>query len=462
MEYVHPTAERIVAAGIAKANEESPGLLKHVASDDFSSVQLRLIVEATRRLLTGVEPIDAKAIVTEASHLVNELVPKGTKAQVTEEYVEELLKLDTRRAPAYAHTVQRFAWIRRFKDTIDWANTQLSTLPDPDEFYKEAIARMDFMRPQRNDARMRYGWDTIDYSALMMQRRQDRADGKVLTLGWPSAWTSTWGRHVRHLRGGMVGLLSGQEGSGKTGFLEMIAEEWATRCHVVFVHMENAVEYTLDRRMARHSRVQIERLEEGDLTPEEEEMTKLAERQKIATFALQLHYFDGSGLTMQEIVSELRSRREEGTCDAVVLDYLNKVRPSRGQIRLYGTDQYARQADDLEQFKIFCETPGAKVVGFTAAQYNKDGKDKSPRKRASGTDIRGSGELMDKVQLAILLQRTILEADVLDGNRRIIAYRGQKDPVVKVRVEKQNRGPEAEFEQVHVGAEFRVKDKVLG
>lgn len=448
--YIHPTAERTVAAAILAGNESAAELIKVVASSDFSSQPLQIIVEATKRLLNGVEPVDTTAIVTEARALVKEL---KLRVVLTEEFIEELRKTDTRRAPAYAHTVQRYAWLRKFNDMVAWANTELANLPDPEELYKAAQAQLDWLKPPTQGSRVTYGWDTTSYTTLLDARAQERAKGTAIKLDWP--WPS-WNRFVKLLRPGMVGLLSGPEGSGKTGYLEMIAEHWASKAHVVFVHLENSLEYTLDRRMSRYARLPIELLEDDNLTPEQAAIVEVAEK-KIAGFAPQLHYIDASGMSMGEIIAMLRSLKSDGLCDAVVLDYLNKVRASRGQVKLFGTNAFSRQADDLEQFKSFCETPGQKIVGLTAAQYNKEGK--KGKGRADGTDIRGSGELMDKVQLAILLQRTILEADRVDATRRTIAHKGQKDPVIKVRVEKQNRGAEVDFEQIHRGEFFTVGDK---
>lgn len=450
-ELIHPTAERVVAAAIAQAGNDALDLINVVAPSDFSSTQLSVIVEATANLLSGVEPVDVQAIVTECRHLVKE---NGYKVTIAEDYVRELLKTDTRRATrGYDQTVKRMAWLRQFKATIDWANAELMSLPDPEEMYKQAIARLDWLKPPTQDNRFVLGWDTIDYEAVLTQRKLEAEQGTAIKYDWPVLWRQ-WNKHVRTLRPGMVGLISGPEGSGKTGYLEMIAEHWATKCHVVFVHLENAIDYTLDRRMSRHSRVTIDQLESGDLTVEEQRRVRNA-RQEMHAFTPQLHYFDAAGLTMDQIVSELRTRRDEGLCQAVVLDYLNKVRPSRGQAKLY-REVHDRQADDLDKFKTFCESPGKKIVGFTAAQFNKDGKDN--KKRASGTDIRGSGEFMDKVQLAVLIQRTISESEVKDSTGRLIANKGQKNPEIRVRVEKQNRGGEIDFIQIHKGEFFMVGD----
>lgn len=446
-EMKHPTAELAVAAAMLK---EESDLFAIVQPTDFSSPQLRVLTEAVQRLLNGVEPLDAKAILSEARHVAKEL---KLSVMLNEELITKLQKTDTRRADAYAHTVKRFSWLRQFQETIEWANKELQNYPDPEEMYTHAQERLAWLRPPTNDKRFVFGGDTLHYVDVLTRRQEERKLGRAIRFDFP--WPA-WNRHVRTLRPGMLGLLSGPEGSGKSSYLEMIAEHWATKCHVVFVHLENSIEYTLDRRMCRHARLPIELVEDNDLSTEQKEIVCLAEERMMA-FAPQLHYLDASGRTMTEIVAELRARRDDGLCDAVVLDYLNKVRSSRGQMKLYGTDGYARQADDLELLKSFCEEPGQKVPGFTAAQFNKEGKQNNGR--LSGTNIRGTGEYMDKVQLAVLIQRTITDKPMVDELRRPLTKPGQKDPRIKVRIDKQNRGSEVEFEQIHKGEYFLIGDQ---
>ena len=445
---VHPSAERCAAAAIVQAADLATDVLEIITESDFSSPQLSIIVAACRRLLNGVEPVDTAAIMAECQQISRE---KKMNNIVKENFLDELAKEDTRRAIPYANTVKRFSWLRQAKDFTTWYNQELETLPDPDDLYRRAQERMTWLKPPARDGRFVYGWDTADYPELMEQRRELAESGKLVAYDWP--WWS-WNKHIKQLRPGMVGLLAGPEGSGKSGYLEMIAEHWATKCHVVFVHLENNIEYTKDRRMARWSHVTIDTLEGGRLTSDELAGVQQAEK-RMSSFLPQLHYLDAAGMTMAEIVNELRSRHAEGICDAVVLDYLNKVRASRGQAKLFADNMTGRQSDDMEQFKSFCEI--TKTVGVTAAQYNKAGKQSNGRKRS--WDIRGSGELADKAQLVVLLDREVLDAPLKDPHGRIIAHAGEDNPVVEVRVDKQNRGRKVDFEQVYRGEFFEARDK---
>jgi replicative DNA helicase len=443
--FVHPGAERTTAAAILAANEQSVELLKEVGPTDFSNVPLQIVVESCKRLLAGIEPVDTQAVLTEAKLVMKEW---KVSVPVTEAFLNELGQTDTRRALPYAKTVKRYAWLRNAEQFSSWFTQELGSLPDPEDLFTAAQKQLDWLKPPTDNSRFVYGWDTVDYDATLAQRLAEKQAGTQIKFDYP--WW-IWNQLLNPLRKGMVGLLGGAEGSGKSSYLEMIAEHWATKCHVVFVHFENDWEFTRDRRMARHAKIAIDRLEDGELTPEELDRVKRA-RVEIASFAPQLHYFETSGMSMGEVVNELRRRHAEGVCDAVVLDYLNKVKASRGQVRQFVNSSDDRRADDMDQLKTFCEQKG--VVAITAAQYNKEGKKGEGRKRS--WDIRGSGELADKAQWVVLLDREVLEEDQYDKKGNLTAKAGEDSPLVKVRVDKQNRGKKGDFEQVYKGEYYLV------
>jgi hypothetical protein len=403
------------------------------------------VVESCKRLLAGIEPVDTQAVLTEAKLVMKEW---KVSAPVTEAFLNELWQTDTRRALPYAKTVKRYAWLRNAEQFSSWFTQELGSLPDPEDLFTAAQKQLDWLKPPTDNSRFVYGWDTVDYDATLAQRLAEKQAGTQIKFDYP--WW-IWNQLLNPLRKGMVGLLGGAEGSGKSSYLEMIAEHWATKCHVVFVHFENDWEFTRDRRMARHAKIAIDRLEDGELTPEELDRVKRA-RVEIASFAPQLHYFETSGMSMGEVVNELRRRHAEGVCDAVVLDYLNKVKASRGQVRQFVNSSDDRRADDMDQLKTFCEQKG--VVAITAAQYNKEGKKGEGRKRS--WDIRGSGELADKAQWVVLLDREVLEEDQYDKKGNLTAKAGEDSPLVKVRVDKQNRGKKGDFEQVYKGEYYLV------
>lgn len=448
-ELVHPTAERIACAGLLRGDTQALELAQALEPHEFSSVPLQVVVEACKRVLRGIEPVDAQSIVAESMEVVREWKLKSVA--ISESFVLELMREDTARAEPYSHTVKRMHWLREFAGLIEWGRQELSMMPDPDELFTAAQERMQVLKPKSSTKRFVHGWDTLDYTQALRQRMAKRKEGKEIVFPWP--WYS-W-RNIALLRAGMVGFIGGAQGTGKSAYLEEIAEHWAGHGHghVVFVHCENNLEYTKDRRMARHTGIDITKLELEDLNRNEWGLVQEAEG-RIAEFAGQLHYFNAANMNIEEILRELDARVDEGTCDAVVLDYLNKIRPTRGQLKAFDKD-YDRAADSLDQFKNWCEE--RVKVGVTAGQLTKGGK--AEEGRLDSTHVRGSGEIADKVQLLIMTQRPILEADLLDKNRKLVAKKGEKSPEVTLYVEKQNRGRDGfNFKQKYIGAEFRHDD----
>ena len=450
-ELIHPTAERVAIAGLLKGDSVALDLALILEPTEFSSPVLQVVCEATKRVLRGIEPVDTTSVLALSREVQREW---KNNAVITEEFIRGLMLEDSSRAEAYSHTVKRYAYLRAAAEFSTWMQGELTSMPDAEELYAAVSERLQHLRPKGSQSRFVYGWDTVDYEGTLRKREQERKDGTAKVFPWP--WNS-WAQGISVLRGGMVGLLAGAEGSGKSSFLEMIAEHWAGFGNVVFVHLENNQEYTEDRRMVRAARLPGLTIEvlEGETLSKEQRRAVAEGGDRISEYAGNLHYYDASGQTMAEIIRELEARVDEGVCDAVVLDYLNKVRPSRGQVKAYDRG-FDRMADDLEQFKTFLEQK--RVVGMTAAQLKKAGKDKDGR--LDSTDIRGSGELADKSQLIVMLQRGVLETDMYDPTGRLIAKAGEDKPVVSVRVEKQNRGRKGiEFEQKYKGYWFLVEDK---
>jgi replicative DNA helicase len=253
----------------------------------------------------------------------------------------------------------------------------------------------------------------------------------------------------------MVGTLSMPDGQGKSTFLEMIAEHWAMMgMHVVVVHLEDSLDYKLDRRDARYARVPLAHIEDGDLSAEQYQ--KIAEaHQGMVLWTGSLHYYDAAGESMPTIVRELESRVAEGVCQAVVFDYLDKVQATRGQSQLFGNNTWERQANDMELLKTFAEKSNVPV--FTATQGNKAMQNGGIQTRQS---IQGSGQKSQKSQLVIIGTRDIVgEMGLADSTGATIAEEGEYSPIIKLRVDKQNRGKTGvTLNQFLVGEFFLIRD----
>lgn len=253
-------------------------------------------------------------------------------------------------------------------------------------------------------------------------------------------------------------LLEDMTVTHNTTYLEMIAEHWVSRgIQTVYVHLEDELGYKLDRRAARHAMVALDKIEDGTLTADERDRLNDANR-RIGAWADGLHYLDAAGESMTSIVRELESRVAEGVCEAVVFDYLDKVQASRGQAQLFAGNTWERQANDMEQLKTFAEKH--KIPVLTATQGNKQMQAPGVQTRQA---IQGSGQKSHKAQLVVILTRDLVGADGLkDRNGRVLASSGEYSPVVKVRIDKQNRGKTGNLQQFMVGQYFAVRDIAKG
>lgn len=446
---VNIVAETSVLAAMRDNTKAAVDLAELLEPGDFADVRHGVIFQACINLLLGIEPIDASAIVAECRSVNDEW---GTRIDIPQSVIEQLTQVGDNPV-AYGHTIKKLAWLRQAGDFAFWMAQELQERPDPAVLFSEAQERWQQLQPDKRSTRFVYGWDALSLHADMIERRIAEAkEGKRSPFDWP--WAS-WNRLIRPLRPGMVGLLAAPDGMGKTTYLEMIAEHWAAQgMHVVYVHLEDALDYKQDRQLARHSRVSLSVIEDGLFSAEQYAQVKEAQSRIDRAFPT-LHYYDAAGESMTTITRELTSRVAEGVCQAVVFDYLDKVAPTRGQAQVYGNNAWERQANDMEQLKTFAERNSLPVM--TATQGNKSMQSGGTQTRQN---IQGSGQKSQRSQLVVILTRDIVgDIPLKSPDGKVIAETGEYSPLVKVRVDKQNRGRTGGFEQVLRGEFFTVRDK---
>ena len=161
---------------------------------------------------------------------------------------------------------------------------------------------------------------------------------------------------------------------------------------------------------------------------------------------------------MSDIIRELQKLIDEGQCEAVVLDYIDKCEPDRRQLQLYGKEQYMREGDNMNQLKNFAEKAGVPV--FTATQGNKAMQEEGTVQTRK--NIQGSGQKSQRAQLVMILTRDIVKAGGLwDGSTKL-ADEGDYSPIATIRIDKQNRGATKTFHQVFRGECYRIGDLPVG
>jgi replicative DNA helicase len=449
---VNTKAEQHVLAAMRNNSASAVDFAQTLSPDDFYDRRHRLIFEASSNLLYGIEPIDTPALVGECRRILEQ---QNERMVIDVELLESIAQLDSSRGNMYANTLRRLSWLRRAAEFAHWMIGELQVRPDPDGLFSGAQERWQMLRPATKDTRFVYGWDTVDgHTEVISERIRDYEKGLPEPFSWP--WPS-WNNWIRPLRAGFLGVIAAPDGMGKTTYLESIAEHWAKGgMHVVFVHLEDALDYKLDRRLARHARVDMNHLETGNLTAAERLALSDA-GVRLASTANTLHYYAAAGESMTAIIRELESRVAEGVCQAVVFDYLDKVQPTRAQIKAYGENPYERQGNDVEQLKSFGERNHLPVL--TATQGNKTMQGNGTKTRSA---IQGSGQKSHKSQLVVILTRPLVgDKGLRTPNGEVVAHPGEYSPQVNVRIDKQNRGRTGSFDQFLLGKYFEIKDIVI-
>ena len=285
----------------------------------------------------------------------------------------------------------------------------------------------------------------------VLERRAERAKAgpSPFRPPWPS-----WREFIPELMPGTVTMLTGADGTGKTIYLEAMADWYARQgLHVVFVHFELPPELMGDRLMVRHSGLPLARLRSGQLTDEEQQVL-METQDRLSKWTGRIDYLHTPGWNVQEVTARLAQvlrpyTGPNGKAQAqppvvVILDYLDKIQMAPHQIRARLSD-LDRSADDVERLKIFAED--VKIPLVTATQLRKLGKEKKFEDLGKD-DVVGSGQKTNKVQAVVMLWRELQPDGTLSNE-------------VRVKFAKNNMGKLGSVRQVMVPERFAVGDPVL-
>ena len=272
-----------------------------------------------------------------------------------------------------------------------------------------------------------------DYERLAKIPKKDR---KILDFPW-----RTWNKLIDELEPGIMITITAPDGQGKGIVAESITEHWAeNKNKVAYVHYELNKVIMMQRRTARHSYVPAKAIKAGNLFPEEKQRIYEA-HQNISLWAGNIYYVHTPGWTIDRTIDELRKLREEKGLDAVVIDYLEKIAPSPRQVKMYGTNNLQREADNVEQLKNFAESTGIPVL--MVAQMNKQGKT-SNFDDWDSTDMTGTAEKSNKSNVIVLLGREKTGSGYSDE--------------VNVFVAKNTMGATGKFKQTMIPQYFKLED----
>lgn len=251
--------------------------------------------------------------------------------------------------------------------------------------------------------------------------------------------------YAPYLKPGMFGVVAAQTAVGKTTFLECCAEAWARLgLWVVFFHFELSHEFMVDRRTARLSGESLRTIESGENTDTMKAVTEQARGWKAG-----ITYIHCPGWSPQQVTRAIRLFHGRGRCDVAIVDYLQlmPLLSSRGLTSAQARGQQVQCLKNTIERLV--------VPTLTASQFNKQSMKRGYKVM---DDIRDSGEIAERANLVITLDRERLNADTRGPQGRVIAKEGSLSPTVNGRVDKNTAGPTGPFTLNMVAHRYLMKD----
>lgn len=401
-----------------------------VGAEDFSEQRNKDIYEVCLELSTEGHPIDPVIVKSRLQERGKLLTSGGFNYLITLANNTP----ETGRAMHYAKIVSRLAVLRAAEGAIR-QQAQLVHSTDNeslDDLFAKMHAALEAVEPEAQDeALLMWAASFEKYQEMQEERREEEAliaSGEIVAR--PSLpWQNLKYFGINYIRPETFAVLAADSSVGKTSFLETVAEHNAEQgLNVVFFHLELSHKTMLDRRKVRHSGEPMELVESGTET----EAMKEADW-KMRQWPGGVHYVHCPGWSARRIVNYSRMLKRKGKCDLVIVDYLQKV-------QLYyrrGWTEENALADVGEVVKNSAEKLGIPYI--VGSQMNRASK---AEKRRTSIGIRGSGQIEEKCNLSITLNREILdEAFVHQETGELIAQEGVRSPVTDVRVDKNSFGP---------------------
>ena len=251
--------------------------------------------------------------------------------------------------------------------------------------------------------------------------------------------------YAPYLKRGMFGVVAAQTAVGKTTFLECCAEAWARLgLWVAFFHFELSHEFMVDRRTVRLSGEKLHTIENGELTDKVAATTEQARGWDAG-----ITYVHCPGWSAHQVTRAIRLLNRRGRCDVAIVDYVQLM----PLLSSRGLNSAQARGQQVQTIKNTVERLG--VPTMAASQFNKQAMKRGYKVM---DDIRDSGEIAERANLVITLDRERLDSDQRGPQGRIIAKEGSLSPTVNGRVDKNTAGPTGPFNLTMVGHRYLMKD----
>lgn len=286
---------------------------------------------------------------------------------------------------------------------------------------------VDTLRPGSATGTTVYHRDTLD-----LQARQAEIAARPPLISWP--WPGQK-RFIDFLYRGLTLVVGAETSVGKTIFMENLAEHAAKTADVdvLYYHLENTADEMLHRRICRLAGgVTMKQLRRGYYGAEVRRAEQIP-----YSWPGRVHYVGAWGWTASQIVADAKQKIREGLCDLVIVDYFQKMKADiqRGENIVICR---GRQFETLTTFCVDTETTIAIGSQMSKASYG--------QKRKTAATFRGTGEIGEKANINITLDRQIHNGTEPMRNQHgdIIAMPGSRSPETTLRFDKNSGGPTGE------------------
>jgi replicative DNA helicase len=189
-------------------------------------------------------------------------------------------------------------------------------------------------------------------------------------------------------------VMGARPAMGKTAWAISCAADWVTKMglKVVIFALEMSRTQMMRRVLAHQSRVNSNHIKYGEMTEAESGRVMKVWNDELEK---NLHIVEGSQ-TSGDIAAEITRRKADGGCDVVIVDYLQKIRPTNPKQSIFETVTFA--SNDLKSI-----SQNLRIPIMALAQLSRDSA--KAGKRPSLPDLRQSGEIEQDASLVGFIHR---------------------------------------------------------
>ena len=189
-------------------------------------------------------------------------------------------------------------------------------------------------------------------------------------------------------------VIGARPAMGKTAWAISCAADWVTKMDlkVVIFALEMSRTQMMRRILAHQSRVNSNAIKYGEMNQQEMSRVMAVWNDRLEK---NLHIIEG-GQTSGDIAAEIARRKADGGIDVVIVDYLQKIRPSNSKQSMYETVTFA--SNDLKAI-----SQNMRIPVMALAQLSRDSA--KVGKRPSLPDLRQSGEIEQDASIVGFIHR---------------------------------------------------------